>query len=103
MDSVQMATLRTLRNAQLDGNKDGQLSISQHALAGAGAGIVVSFVATPIEQIKGRLQIQYDSKQKLYAGPIDCGKKLVQNNGFQGLFKGLTPCLAFRSFFWVLW
>ena len=34
------------------------LTISEHALAGLGAGMTVSFVASPIELLKARLQIQ---------------------------------------------
>ena len=49
----------------------------QHGLAGLAGGITVSFVATPIEQIKARLQVQYADGKKIYKGPIHCAKMLV--------------------------
>jgi solute carrier family 25 carnitine/acylcarnitine transporter 20/29 len=100
MDSVQMGSLTNFR---LLLKSDGELSLKGHALAGMGAGIVVSFVATPIEVVKARLQIQYDSTSTKYNGPIDCVKQLYRENGIRGPFKGLSGCLLFRSFFWVLW
>jgi solute carrier family 25 carnitine/acylcarnitine transporter 20/29 len=102
MDSVQMGTLTNLRLLLQD--KDKPLSLFQHSLAGLGAGIAVSFVATPIEVVKANLQIQYGgSHLKRYNGPIDCVKKLFQEKGIKGPYKGLSGCLLFRSFFWVLW
>ena len=53
-----------------------QLSVGYHALAGLGSGIVVSFVACPIEALKAKLQVQYDGV-KLYKGPVDAARKLV--------------------------
>lgn len=51
-----------------------------HAVAGVMAGVTVSFIASPIEHIKARLQIQYaaDKTNRLYSGPIDCTKKIVR-------------------------
>lgn len=48
-------------------------------VAGIGAGVTVSFIAAPIEHVKARLQVQYDAKTKLYAGPIDCARQLVKD------------------------
>lgn len=50
-----------------------------HGIAGIMAGTTVSFIATPVEHIKARLQIQYaaDKSSRLYSGPIDCLSKLV--------------------------
>jgi solute carrier family 25 carnitine/acylcarnitine transporter 20/29 len=43
-----------------------------------GAGWTVSLVATPVEHIKARLQVQYgDTVTRVYTGPIDCARKLV--------------------------
>ncbi|KAI9091278.1 mitochondrial carrier domain-containing protein [Phlyctochytrium arcticum] len=113
MDSVQMGTLSNLRlffQSRHPDDENGNpipLSLPEHALAGLGAGITVSFIATPVEVLKGRLQVQYTSpkshQRPLYTGPIDCARQLVKNNGIPGLYKGLSACLLFRSFFWVLW
>lgn len=50
MDSVQMGTLTNLRLLLQSRNGQNEpLSVGQHALAGLGTGIVVSFVASPVE------------------------------------------------------
>ncbi|KAI8821041.1 mitochondrial carrier domain-containing protein [Fimicolochytrium jonesii] len=103
MDSVQMGSLNNLRLLIAGGDPETMLSIPEHAAAGLGAGIVVSFVATPVELLKGKLQVQYDAATRVYKGPVDCARKLVQAHGIPGLYQGLSACLLFRSFFWVLW
>lgn len=102
MDSVQMGSLTTYRMLLQDSR--GELSLLDHAVAGFGCGITVSFVASPVEIIKAKLQIQYDAKSKLYTGPIDCARHLIREDGVvKGLYRGLSGTLLFRSFFWVLW
>ncbi|KAJ3274709.1 hypothetical protein HDV01_002231 [Terramyces sp. JEL0728] len=99
MDSVQLGSLTNFR--LLLKNGDEPLTVGQHAIAGLGAGFIVSFVASPIELLKGKLQIQYETKK--YSGPIDCAKQLYRQSGIRGLYRGLDGCLLFRSWFWVLW
>lgn len=71
----------------------------EHFLCGMIAGWTSTFAATPIEQIKARLQIQYaDKNSKIYSGPIHCAQQLIKNNGFKGLYKGMSGSLLFRSF-----
>jgi solute carrier family 25 carnitine/acylcarnitine transporter 20/29 len=76
-----------------------------HGIAGILAGWTVSFIAAPVEHVKARLQTQYAAKKsdRLYRGPIDCTKKLLQAHGFRGLFHGLGATLIFRSFFFFWW
>lgn len=76
-----------------------------HAMAGVMAGFTVSFIAAPVEHIKARLQIQYSSKksERLYAGPIDCTRKIYRHHGLRGLYHGLSATLLFRSFFFFWW
>lgn len=60
------------------------------------AGFVNSFVLSPIELIKCRLQIQKESKANAYyKGPIDCFSKILKEEGVnKGLFKGLVSTLS---------
>ncbi|KAI9697790.1 MAG: hypothetical protein M1836_004466 [Candelina mexicana] len=79
-----------------------------HGLAGIMAGCTVSFIAAPVEHIKARLQIQYASSkaQRLYQGPIDCGRKIdaqYTKHGLRGIYHGLYATLLFRSFFFFWW
>ena len=65
--------------ANMDKDKK-RLSVLGEGVAGLLAGWTVSFIAAPVEHVKARLQIQYsaDKSKRLYAGPIDCSKKLVR-------------------------
>lgn len=82
-----LGTLHNARMIQQQWNGDKPLSIFQHGLAGLAGGITVSFFATPVEQIKARLQVQYDAKSQTYSGPIDCIRKVVIH------LKGRSTCI----------
>jgi hypothetical protein len=75
---------------------DHKLSLFQLATAGSGAGMVVSFVLTPFELIKCRLQVtqSIDPNFRAYKGPIDCVKQTLKNEGVPGLFRGNASMLA---------
>ncbi|KAG0166330.1 hypothetical protein DFQ28_001543 [Apophysomyces sp. BC1034] len=103
MDSIMLGTFHNARMLQQSWNGDKPLSIWQHGLAGLAGGLTVSFVATPVEQVKARLQVQYDTATKVYKGPIDCVRQLVRNNGVPALWMGLLPTMMFRSWFFVFW
>lgn len=76
-----------------------------HGIAGIFAGMTVSFVAAPVEHIKARLQIQYAARKsdRLYAGPIDCLRKIYTHHGVRGIYHGLSATLLFRTFFFFWW
>ena len=76
-----------------------------HAYAGALSGWTVSLIACPIEQVKGRLQVQYAARKsgRFYSGPIDCARRLTQSHGIRGLYHGLVATTLFRSFFFFWW
>ncbi|KAI9324665.1 mitochondrial carrier [Zopfochytrium polystomum] len=76
---------------------DAQLSIPKIAVAGIGAGIVNSFVASPIELLKIRLQAQYTSPSAasvaggpaVYHGPVGVARALIGTHGLRrGLMRG---------------
>jgi solute carrier family 25 carnitine/acylcarnitine transporter 20/29 len=73
------------------------------AITGAMAGCVQSFLCSPIELVKTRLQMQGIGQQRkvfalsthLYKGPIDCFKKAHGRRGFRlGVMRGLSMTLA---------
>eukprot|EP01133_Synstelium_polycarpum_P001100 gene1100-1250_t len=68
------------------------LTLPQSSLAGAGAGLCASFVLTPVELIKCRLQIQTTGPQK-YSGSFDCLKKIFMERGIRGLYQGFGPTM----------
>ncbi|KAG0762159.1 hypothetical protein G6F57_000130 [Rhizopus arrhizus] len=69
--------------------KEGKLlSLDKIAISGAGAGIVNSILASPVELLKIKLQAQYEQKQ--FNGPVDCAKYLIRRDGLaHGLFRGM--------------
>ncbi|ERN00268.1 mitochondrial carnitine/acylcarnitine carrier-like protein [Amborella trichopoda] len=79
------------------------LTVRQQVVAGAGAGVAVSFLACPTELIKCRLQAQSALATDLvaaaatpkYSGPIDVARHVLKcEGGALGLFKGLGPTLS---------
>lgn len=62
-------------------------------LAGGFGGTCLVFAGHPLDTIKVRLQTQTylpDGKPSLYNGTFDCAKKIVKNEGFKGLYKGMA-------------
>lgn len=72
-----------------------EFTTKQAMLAGCFAGFVNSFVLSPIELVKCRLQLQVESKSRAYyKGPFDCLKKICIEEGIaNGMFKGLVPTI----------
>jgi solute carrier family 25 carnitine/acylcarnitine transporter 20/29 len=98
MDSVALGSLNNIK-LWLSKNGEKKLSYRDHALSGLLTGCIVAVVATPIESLKSKLQVQYDSSTRIYTGPIDCIRKI----GVQGVYRGFFANVLFRSFFSVLW
>lgn len=70
------------------------LSIPRIIACGAFSGVCVSFLLTPVELIKCRLQIQQEAGAGKYSGPLDCLSKTIKQDGLRGLFKGHTATLS---------
>ena len=88
---------------QLGVVSDDEFTFKQSMISGMFAGLVNSFVLSPIELVKCRLQIQKESKTNAYyKGSFDCVRKIVLEEGLRnGLFKGMmstiiteVPCYA---------
>lgn len=81
-----------------------RLSLFAHGVAGLFAGLTSAFVATPVELLKVKLQLQSERSvlDRQFKGPVDCAKQIIHVQGFKGLWSGLTGSFAFRSnFFWM--
>lgn len=77
----------------------------QHMVAGSAAGFMQSFIASPAELIKVRLQVERGAVDPLYNGNRECAQHLYRNGGIKGMFRGFwitaardTP--AFGLYFW---
>ncbi|GMI63911.1 A BOUT DE SOUFFLE [Hibiscus trionum] len=96
-------TVRGQMEAFLRSEPGAPLTVNQQVIAGAGAGVAVSFLACPTELIKCRLQAQsalaVDTGSATvavkYGGPMDVARQVLRSEGgARGLFKGLVPTLA---------
>lgn len=73
-----------LRNKLMIDNK---VTTFNQILVGTVSGICASSITTPADVIKTRLQIHSEK----YKGIKDCYFKMVKNEGYRGLFKGVVP------------
>lgn len=67
------------------------LSLPEFYICGLTGGVTNSFLASPIEHVRIRLQTQ--KNEKLFSGPIDCIKKLLHHGA---LMRGL-PIMMLRA------
>ncbi|KAI0082268.1 mitochondrial carrier [Panus rudis PR-1116 ss-1] len=81
-----------------------RLTLAGHGLAGLGAGLTSALVATPMENLKIKLQMQSQRSvaDRQFKGPIDCARQVIRSQGILGLWTGFAGSLAFRAnFLWM--
>lgn len=81
-----------------------RLTVTAHGVAGLFAGLTSAFIATPIELVKVKLQLQLQrhARDREFTGPIHCARRIIQSQGFLGLYSGFGGSLLFRSnFMWM--
>ena len=63
---------------------------------GSVAGAIGATTVYPIDLVKTRMQNQRTvvSEEKLYKNSLDCFRKVIRNEGFRGLYRGLPPQLV---------
>ena len=61
---------------------------------GSTAGIAGKIVEYPFDTVKVRLQSQPDHLPLRYSGPLDCFKQSIQQDGFRGLYRGVSAPFA---------
>ncbi|XP_020270305.1 mitochondrial uncoupling protein 3 [Asparagus officinalis] len=70
-------------------------SAIEKAVAGGSSGVVAQVVASPADLIKVRMQADgrmlSQGLQPRYSGIFDAFKKIIQTEGFQGLWRGVLP------------
>jgi len=72
----------------LKGPVEREMGLWEMALAGTWAGFVNAFIVGPVELVKSRLQVQYDTGAK--TGPLSIIKNLLRTHGPRGLFLGMN-------------
>ncbi|PIA16960.1 mitochondrial carrier [Coemansia reversa NRRL 1564] len=72
-------------------------TLGQVAIAGAGAGAVNSILASPVELLKVRLQVQYNTAVQgsaVFRGPVPLARHLFQKFGARGITWGFWATVA---------
>ncbi|KAI9785871.1 MAG: hypothetical protein M1816_008198 [Peltula sp. TS41687] len=91
-------------NARTNHGNNPNLSYGQYYASGALAGISNTFLSSPIEHIRIRLQTQPHGPNRLYAGPIDCIRKLSAQQGLRhGLYRGSAVTLLREAQAYGVW
>lgn len=74
----------------------GVLESVHHFALGSMAGAFGAFMVYPIDLVKTRMQNQRSSQvgARMYNNSIDCARKVIQNEGFLGLYSGVLPQLV---------
>ncbi|OBZ88360.1 Mitochondrial substrate carrier family protein S [Choanephora cucurbitarum] len=86
--------------SRLQKRPDELLSLDKIAIAGAGAGLINSILASPVELLKIKMQAQFGSRaahdgKRFFSGPFDCARYLIQRDGMaHGLFRGLWATIV---------
>uniref|UniRef100_A0A8C5K6H6 Mitochondrial thiamine pyrophosphate carrier n=1 Tax=Jaculus jaculus TaxID=51337 RepID=A0A8C5K6H6_JACJA len=93
-----------------DGKQKGNL---RSLLCGCGAGVISKTLTYPLDLFKKRLQVagfeqarSTFGQVRSYRGLMDCTKQVLQDEGTQGFFKGLSPSLlkaALSTGFMLTW
>jgi len=74
-----------------------QDALSSHFFSGMIAGFTQSFICSPVELTKTRLQIQADQGGPAkYRGSVDCLKQIYRSEGLKGIFRGQL-CTIYRE------
>uniref|UniRef100_K3XCD0 Mitochondrial carrier protein n=1 Tax=Globisporangium ultimum (strain ATCC 200006 / CBS 805.95 / DAOM BR144) TaxID=431595 RepID=K3XCD0_GLOUD len=65
-------------------------------ISGAIAGGLNAFLVTPVELVRNRLQVQYESQRasRSYRGAYDCIRQVVQREGGLALWRGLPTTVV---------
>jgi ornithine carrier protein len=86
---------------QYDGLPEDQLpplSQTQLVLAGTLSGAMASFVLTPVELIKCKLQVQLGNHHRQqYSGPLDVVRHTIRQHGMTGFYRGYLATLIRES------
>ncbi|XP_065866036.1 mitochondrial arginine transporter BAC2 [Euphorbia lathyris] len=81
------------------------------AMAGVGTGALQSFMLTPVELVKIRLQLQDQTQAKphqtnCHRGPVSLAKSIIRKEGLRGIYRGFSITIlrdapAHGFYFWT--
>ncbi|KAG4410545.1 Amino-acid transporter arg-13 [Cadophora malorum] len=86
--------------------KEALMDAVEDIVFGSIAGVAGKYIEYPFDTVKVRLQSQPDHLPLRYTGPLDCFKQSLRNDGFLGLYRGISAPLVGAAletsslFFW---
>lgn len=94
-ESLPLATIEKTSAAN-DASKSKEQAVDalKDIAFGSAAGIAGKFVEYPFDTVKVRLQSQPDHLPLRYNGPIDCFRQSFRQDGFAGLYRGISAPLV---------
>ena len=87
-------------------NSASDSKLNSHAssfLAGLFGGFLISFILTPVELVKCRMQVQGEAGRLVYRNSWHCVKSVIKNEGLCGLFTGSVPTFWRESLGCAAW
>lgn len=84
----------------IDDIPDAKVPLWKQCVCGAGSGVAVSFVLTPVELVKCKLQAQqggdaaFRNGGRGFSGPTETIRHVLRTEGVRGMFKGNVATLA---------
>ncbi|VEU19399.1 DEKNAAC100219 [Brettanomyces naardenensis] len=79
-------------------SEDRPLPFVYQFMAGAVAGISEVLIMYPLDVVKTRMQLQVGSGAEAeYSGVIDCFSKIIKNEGFGTLYRGILPPILMEA------
>ncbi|KAH8675602.1 amino-acid transporter Arg-13 [Xylariales sp. PMI_506] len=74
-------------------SKSAAMESVEDILYGSVAGVIGKYVEYPFDTVKVRLQSQPDHLPLRYTGPLDCFRQSIKQDGFLGLYRGISAPL----------
>ncbi len=92
--AVQFGSNEVAKNYFKRKNKNSTLSVNDYIKCGMFAGFCNSFVISPVELIRIKLQVQGKSNTTpQYNGTADCLSKIIKSHGLKGVYQGLSATI----------
>ena len=92
--AVQFGSNELAKNFFKKNSKGGNLAVKDYMFCGMFAGFCNSFVMSPVELIRIKLQVQGNSSSgNKYTGTFDCVNKIFKQYGIRGIYQGFSATL----------
>jgi solute carrier family 25 (mitochondrial carnitine/acylcarnitine transporter), member 20/29 len=93
--AVQFGSNELAKNFFKKNNKNQTLAVRDYIFCGMFAGFCNSFVMSPVELIRIKLQVQGSASTgaNQYSGTVDCASRIFKQYGIKGIYQGFSATL----------